>query len=220
MSTASIINEANVLTVFDKLEERAVLRSGCPKAGAPVPADEPLNYFHSRVLPGATLRAMARSLAGARIAVDWTTLALASVLFARFDAKQRVSAHMTHRLLVGCVVLAAKTHQDSMPSNGLVGRVVGMSGRELTRLEFALGEALDWRFVVDAKQQEFEDLCAAAAVKRGEENASPYLSISPQQPSPQAIDTLRESLFGANSASSDHVPVPVPRRAAVESLST
>ena len=138
MSATTLFSESNVVAVLNRLESRAMLRSGSPKAGAAVPATEPLNYFHSRVLPGASLRTMAVSMANARIAVDWTTLALATVLFARYEATTPVTAHMSHRLLVGCVVVAAKAHQDSMPSNGLVGRIVGMTGRELTRLEFAL----------------------------------------------------------------------------------
>jgi hypothetical protein len=163
----NLFSEATAVAALGFLEATAAARSGRPAAGAGVAAGEALTYFHSLVLPDIALSVMARALVQSRIAVDWTTIAIAAAIFARFDAVAPVTAHMTHRLLATCVAVAAKAHQDAMPSNGLVGRTVGMTGRELTLLEFKLAAALDWRFIVDAADADWRGLlCRAGALAR------------------------------------------------------
>jgi hypothetical protein len=118
-----------------------------------VPSNETLTYFHSRVLPGASLRSLAASIVRAGVAVDVTTVAIASVLMMRYveSQAQPVSAHMMHRLFVACTLAAAKAHQDKFPCNKLLGKAVGISLSEMNRLECALTTALDWKFIVTQK---------------------------------------------------------------------
>lgn len=156
--------------VLDALEARCAattqeLLHGAFGAAAPrVPADVPpgdeLTYFHSRSVPPTPLKTLAASIVRAQIAVDDTTVAIAAALMHRF-AQRRASpptAHMMHRLLVACLLVAAKAHQDRFPANKLLARVVGVKLSELNRLEKKLVEELDWRVVVTR-----DDLAAAVA---------------------------------------------------------
>lgn len=133
-------------------DEREVMMATSGQADN-VPSSETLTYFHSRVLPGASLRSLAASIVRAGVAVDVTTVAIATVLMLRYCEKhaQPVSAHMMHRLFVACVLAAAKAHQDKFPCNKLLGKAVGISLSEMNRLECALTTGLDWRFIVTQK---------------------------------------------------------------------
>jgi hypothetical protein len=146
---AAYFTEAVALSVLDRLDSAAFGRSDAA-IGGPIPTGEPVTRFHSVVLVDVTLVAMARALVNARIHVDWTTVAIATALFARYDAAAPVTPHMTHRLFATCVLIAGKAHQDKRPSNETLARAVAMSARELTLLEFVLGEALDWSFLVSS----------------------------------------------------------------------
>ena len=113
-----------------------------------VPPGEELTFFHSRVLPKASLRTLAASMVRARVAVDLTTISIAVVLLLRYNATHPVTAHMMHRLFVACVLVGAKAHQDKFPCNKLLGTAVGVKSSEMNRIEWAIITALDWRLVV------------------------------------------------------------------------
>ena len=63
-----------------------------------------------------------------------------------------------HRLLVLCVLVGAKAHQDRFPGNKLLGMAVGVRLSEMNRIEVTLIRALDWRLVVT--QQDVLDAIA------------------------------------------------------------
>ena len=117
----------------------------------PVPEGEVVTFFHSRVLPNASLRKLAASVLRARVGIERTTISIAVVLMLRYNAKQErqpVTAHMMHRLFVACVLVGAKAHQDTFPCNKLLGKAVGVTLAETNRMEVSLVSALDWRIVV------------------------------------------------------------------------
>ena len=131
-----------------------------------VPSAETLTFFHSRVLPGASLRSLAASIVRAGVAVDVTTVSMATALMVRYCNRQAqpVTAHMMHRLFVACILAAAKAHQDKFPCNKLLGKAVGINLSEMNRLEIALTTALDWKFIVT--QQDLNEAMAALVPRK------------------------------------------------------
>ena len=127
----------------------------------PVPRGEIISFFHSQILPRASLRALAASMVRARVDVDLTTISIAVVLMLRYNTQKPVTAHMMHRLFVACVLLGAKAHQDKFPCNKLLGTAVGVRLSEMNRIEVTLSAALDWRLVVT--QQDVNDAVVTLA---------------------------------------------------------
>lgn len=145
------LDESRVGALIDALEA-AVARHTPVRPGSEVPASEKLTYFHSRVLPSPSVRALVRALVKARIAFDWTTAAMAVSLVERCrraDGPKSITPHMLHRMMIGCLLVAAKAHQDVIPTNRLVAKTVGISKLELARIEQYTCERLCWRMCVD-----------------------------------------------------------------------
>ena len=152
-----------------------------------VPHNEALTFFHSRVLPAASVRTLAASLVKTRIAVDLTTVSIAVVLMLRYNATHPVTAHMMHRLFVACVLVGAKAHQDKFPCNKLLGTAVGVKPSEMNRIEWAIIAALDWRLVVT--QQDVNEAVVSIAPPP-----------PPPLPPPGGAYLLRESGVSVDSA--------------------
>ena len=171
-------DEVRVGNLVDALE--ASLCHGKPPSlpGAPIPDDEPINHFHSRWYPRMSARALMQFLVHARLAFDWTTVAIAVSLVQRIrrsHGSSSVTPHMLHRLLIGLLVVATKAHNDRIPTNGLVAKVVGISKGELARMEAQACRALAWRAQVhhDDLVRDEADLCGCSLHIDGQHLPSP-----------------------------------------------
>jgi hypothetical protein len=123
-----------------------------------------------------------RAIVKARIHFDWTTVAIAVSLVQRYrrsHGSRSVTPHMLHRLLVAFLVIAAKAHQDTSPTNRLVARMVGMNRAELARIEVLACRGLDWSVQVqhDDLVCDEADLCHDGRSVRTD---APFLDRSAQ----------------------------------------
>jgi hypothetical protein len=117
--------------------------------GAPPPIAEPVNFFQSRTLPGLSLYELARALHRSTQCGDDALLA-GLVLAWRYCAatSTKPTLHSMHRLYVGCLHLAIKTHSDEFFRNSTFARFAGIGTLELNRIESVIVAGLDWRLLV------------------------------------------------------------------------
>ena len=178
------LDEGRVGNLIDALEA-SVARRAPAAVESKVPSSEKLTYFHSRLLPKPSVRALVRAIVKARIAFDWTTAAIAVSLTERYRRTHSLTPHMLHRIMIGALLIAAKAHQDVIPTNKLVAKTVGVSRTELARIEKLLCEELEWRVNVthnDLVLDEVE-LCGNSI----QVDSQPTSTILPELTSPTSI---------------------------------
>ena len=128
------------------LSERALRNTVKTQDGATF--EEPLTVFHSSTIPTVSLEAFCKSLlATPSMPCDSITSTIAVVLMMRYEERSEipVTRLMIHRLLIAAAQVAAKAHQDFIPTSGFVARATGLQTREVNRLELALLDAVDWQ---------------------------------------------------------------------------
>jgi hypothetical protein len=144
------LDEARVGNLVDALEALVSKSSPGALVGTEVPSTETLSFYHSRLLPKPALRTLVRAVVKARIAFDWTTAAMAVSLVLRYRRLHTLTPHMMHRMMIGAMLIAAKAHQDVIPTNKLVSKTVGISITELARIERLFCAELDYRVNVNS----------------------------------------------------------------------
>jgi hypothetical protein len=118
------------------------------RCGAPLA--EPITVYHSHVIPSAPLFDLARAMYASG-ACSTEALMVGFILMARYETVTgiRVTAHMMHRLYVACVHVGLKLHSDFFFNNGQFGAIVGVSLKEMNRVETALLADLRWSVLVN-----------------------------------------------------------------------
>ena len=189
-------DEVRVGNLVDALE--ASLHVGKPSVlpGAPIPAEERINQFHSQWFPRMSARALMLNLVQARLAFDWATVAIAVSLVQRIrrvKGSGSVTPHMLHRLLIGLLVVATKAHHDAVPSNRRIASTIGISNKELARMEAQACRTLAWRVQVyhDDLVRDEAELCGCSVHIDGGHliDDQPHLP-SPTAPSARSVAQL------------------------------
>uniref|UniRef100_A0A7S1Q049 Cyclin N-terminal domain-containing protein n=1 Tax=Neobodo designis TaxID=312471 RepID=A0A7S1Q049_NEODS len=135
-------------------------------AATGAPSFEILTHFHSGVVPETPLSKLIAGLfARLRGSVSPETVLAGITLLHRFEATtgMPVCMLMAHRLLIGATFVAAKLLQDVRPPVANFARAVGVTPREMLRLERQLAKGVGWHLLVDASQllATLGDLCPA-----------------------------------------------------------
>lgn len=124
--------------------------------GSRVPDTERTTYYHSTVRPRAPLSALTSARGLGSIDVHVTAAAL--VLFCRVEQRlvsqgRCVTAHMMHRLLVGCLSVAIKMYgADDEAAADFLPSAVGLAAGEVGRLELQVLKDLDWACFVSVAE--------------------------------------------------------------------
>jgi hypothetical protein len=106
---------------------------------------EAITVFHSKVVLGMSLYELARVMyTSARINAD--CLVTGFLYLARYEVLSHtlVTTHMMHRLYVACVQIAAKFSADYFYTNAKFATIMGISVKEMNRMELALMRTFDW----------------------------------------------------------------------------
>ena len=188
MTSHAAFDEARVGSLITALVDSVARSYPDAAAGSSIPKGEKLTYFHSSVVQHSSVRSLVRALVRARIALDWATAAMAVSLVMRYRRKKgdtSVTPHMLHRMMIGAMLVAAKAHQDVIPTNRLLAKTVNIVPAELSRMEAAFLHALDWRVNVD-RSTIVEDEIELLRPVVGSPDSSPRLALS-AAPSPCSV---------------------------------
>jgi hypothetical protein len=157
---SDLVTPADTMPGFTEL---AATAEGFAPGSVP-PAAEPVSVFQSRTLPGLSLYELAPALERASKCCDDALLA-GLVLAWRYCAatSTKPTLHSMHRLYVGCLHLAIKTHSDEFFRNSTFARFAGIGTLELNRLEMTIAAGVRWRLLV--QPEDVEQLFSLAGQK-------------------------------------------------------
>jgi hypothetical protein len=156
---------------------------------------EPLTWFHSRVVPHASLDDVFDSVAKRIRTFDAATGRAAVVLMRRYSDHTglAITTFMVHRLFLASLIVAAKAHHDLVVRNCDFARVARIDPREVYRLELALCVGVDWRTLVTCG-----DVDAPHCDRGDPHDESQYVASAV---SPLSRSQLSTSSFGASCTS-------------------
>ncbi|KAG5487078.1 hypothetical protein LSCM1_07748 [Leishmania martiniquensis] len=126
--------------------------------GEPIPSSD----FHSHCIPPMTVTMYVQRLVR-YCACSGEALLCAFLLLLRyvFQSGHPVTIYNAHRLLITSIVLGIKLRDDVYYSNVYYGRIGGISGREMNKLELLFLEKLEWETQVH--EDEYAALLALLA---------------------------------------------------------
>jgi hypothetical protein len=108
-----------------------------------------LTPFHTRQHVPLTLHALVAHLWNDLLLTE-DIVFIAVVLVSRYicASRQPLTMPMLHRLLATSIAVSIKTHSDHNVSTAEFARSIGVTAKEMVRLELALLTGLDWHSAV------------------------------------------------------------------------